>query len=64
MVINIIIYMKLVIFTDDNNKLKNSYNYKKNFGGEVVELVGEYDLVIDPKYTDMARKHFSRVFRS
>ncbi len=41
-----------------NNKLKNSYNYKKNFGGEVVELVGEYDLVIDPKYTDMARKHF------
>ena len=44
--------------TDDNNKLKNSYNYKKNFGGEVVELVGEYDLVIDPKYTDMARKHF------
>ena len=44
--------------SDDNNKLKNSYNYKKNFGGEVVELVGEYDLVIDPKYTDMARKHF------
>lgn len=44
---------------DSNNKLKNSYNYKKNFGGEVVELVGEYDLVIDPKYTDMARKHFS-----
>lgn len=44
--------------TDDNNKLKNSYNYKKNFGGEVVELVGEYDLVIDPKYTDMAKKHF------
>ena len=44
--------------TDNNNKLKNSYNYKKNFGGEVVELVGEYDLVIDPKYTDMARKHF------
>lgn len=43
---------------DSNNKLKNSYNYKKNFGGEVVELVGEYDLVIDPKYTDMARKHF------
>ncbi len=44
--------------TDSNNKLKNSYNYKKNFGGEVVELVGEYDLVIDPKYTDMARKYF------
>ena len=44
--------------TDDNNKLKNSYNYKKNFGGEVVELVGEYDLVINPKYTDMARKYF------
>ena len=44
--------------TDSNNKLKNSYNYKKNFGGEVIELVGEYDLVIDPKYTDMARKHF------
>ena len=34
--------------TDSNNKLKNSYNYKKNFGGEVVELVGEYDLVINP----------------
>lgn len=44
--------------TDDNNKLKNSYNYKKNFGGEVVELVGEYDLVINPKYTNMARKYF------
>lgn len=44
--------------TNPNNKLKNSYNYKKNFGGEVIELVGEYDLVIDPKYTDMARKHF------
>ena len=44
--------------TDDNNKLKNSYNYKKNFGGEVIELVGEYDLVINPKYTDMARKYF------
>ena len=44
--------------TDSNNKLKNSYNYKKNFGGEVVELVGEYDLVINPKYTDMARKYF------
>ena len=43
---------------DSNNKLKNSYNYKKNFGGEVVELVGEYDLVINPKYTDMARKYF------
>ena len=44
--------------TDNNNKLKNSYNYKKNFGGEIVELVGEYDLVINPKYTGMARKHF------
>ena len=44
--------------TDSNNKLKNSYNYKKNFGGEVVELVGEYDLVINPKYTDIARKYF------
>ena len=44
--------------TNDKNKLKNSYNYKKNFGGEVVELVGEYDLVINPKYTDMARKYF------
>ena len=44
--------------SDSNNKLKNSYNYKKNFGGEVVELVGEYDLVINPKYTDMARKYF------
>ena len=44
--------------TDDNNKLKNSYNYKKNFGGEVIELVGEYDLVINPKYTDIARKYF------
>ena len=44
--------------TDPNNKLKNSFNYKKNFGGEVVELVGEYDLVINPKYTDMARKYF------
>ena len=44
--------------TDSNNKLKNSYNYKKNFGGEVIELVGEYDLVINPKYTDMARKYF------
>ena len=44
--------------TDSNNKLKNSYNYKKNFGGEVVELVGEYDLVINPKYTNMARKYF------
>lgn len=43
---------------DPNNKLKSSYNYKKNFGGEVVELVGEYDLIIDPKYTDMARKYF------
>lgn len=44
--------------TDSNNKLKNSFNYKKNFGGEVIELVGEYDLEIDSKYTDMARKHF------
>lgn len=44
--------------TDSNNKLKNSYNYKKNFGGEVVKLVGEYDLVINPKYTDMERKYF------
>ena len=44
--------------TDDNNKLKNSYNYKKNFWGEVIELVGEYDLVIYPKYTNMARKYF------
>ena len=43
---------------NSNNKLKNSFNYKKNFGGEVVELVGEYDLVIDPKYTNMARKYF------
>ena len=43
---------------DSNNKLKNSYNYKKNFGGEVIELVGEYDLVINPKYTNMARKYF------
>ena len=48
--------------TDDNNKLKNSYNYKKNFGGEVIELVGEYDLVINPKYTDIARKYFSEYF--
>ncbi len=44
--------------TASNNKLKNSYNYKKNFGGEVIELVGEYDLVINPKYTNMARKYF------
>ena len=44
--------------TDSNNKLANSYNYKKNFGGEVIELVGEYDLIINPKYTDMARKYF------
>ena len=45
--------------TDDNNKLKNSYNYKKNFAGELIELVGEYDLVINPKYTNMARKYFA-----
>ena len=44
--------------TDSNNKLKNSFNYKKNFGGEVIELVGEYDLIIDPKYTNMVRKYF------
>ena len=44
--------------TDSNNKLANSYNYKKSFGGEVVELVGEYDLVINPKYTDMVKKYF------
>ena len=44
--------------TDSNNKLANSYNYKKNFGGEVIELVGEYDLIINPKYTNMARKYF------
>ena len=44
--------------TDSNNKFANSYNYKKNFGGEVIELVGEYDLIINPKYTNMARKYF------
>ena len=49
----------LFFFFIFNNKLKNSYNYKKNFGGEVVELVGEYDLVINPKYTNMARKYFT-----
>ncbi len=48
--------------TNPNNKLKNSYNYKKNFGGEVIELVGEYDLVINPKYTDIARKYFPEYF--
>ncbi len=46
--------------TDSNNKLANSYNYKKNFGGEVIELVGEYDLIINPKYTNMARKYFPK----
>lgn len=44
--------------TNPNNKLENLFNYKKNFGGEVIELVGEYDLIIDPKYSNMARKHF------
>ena len=46
--------------TDSNNKLADSYNYKKNFGGEVIELVGEYDLIINPKYTNMARKYFPK----
>ena len=46
--------------TDTNNKLENSFNYKKNFGGEVVELVGEYDLAVDDDKASMTigRKHF------
>ena len=44
--------------TNPNNKLENLFNYKKNFGGEVIELVGEYDLIINPKYVNIVKKHF------
>lgn len=44
--------------TDKNNKLMNSFNYKKNFGGEVVELIGTYDLIIDDKMSIKASKYF------
>ncbi len=46
--------------TDSNNRLNNSFKYKKNFGGEVVELVGEYDFIIDEKKTGLARRNFPK----
>ncbi len=46
--------------TNKNNKLINSFNYKKNFGGEVVELIGTYDLIIDEKKWMLAKKYFPK----
>lgn len=38
-------------FNKENNPMYGVYEFKKGFGGEVVELIGEYDLVINkPKY--------------
>ena len=37
---------------DENNPLFGLYSFKRDFGGKVVELIGEFDLVIDkPMYT-------------
>ena len=37
---------------DENNPLFGLYSFKRDFGGKVVELIGEFDLVINkPMYT-------------
>ena len=35
-------------FTKENNPMYGVYEFKKGFGGEVHELVGEFDLAINP----------------
>lgn len=38
-------------FQKDNNPMYGVYEFKKGFGGNVVELIGEFDLVVNkPKY--------------
>ena len=33
---------------DESNPLNGLYTFKKGFGGEVMELIGEFEYVIDP----------------
>ena len=38
-------------FKKENNPMYGVYEFKKGFGGEVVELIGEFDLIVNkPKY--------------
>ena len=38
-------------FEKENNDMYGIYEFKKGFGGRVVELIGEFDLIISkPKY--------------
>ena len=41
----------------ENSPMYGSYLFKKNFGGEVVELIGEFDYIID-SFLYSAMKHF------
>ena len=39
-------------FKKENNPMYGVYEFKKGFGGRVVELIGEFDLIVNkPKYT-------------
>lgn len=33
---------------DESNPLFGLYSFKRDFGGQVVELIGEFDLIVDP----------------
>lgn len=47
---------------DQESPLYGSYLYKKKFGGEVVELIGEYDYKISPKFYSFYQKHFPQFY--
>ena len=32
---------------DEKNPLYGLYSFKRDFGGQVVELIGEFDLIVD-----------------
>lgn len=44
--------------TNSNNSFTSSFNYKKNFGGEVVEFIGEFNLPIKKDKFDLSLKNF------
>lgn len=44
--------------TNSNNSFNSSFNYKKNFGGEVVEFIGEFNLPIKKDKFDLSLKNF------
>ena len=43
-------------FADENHPMYGVYRFKKGFGGDVTEFLGEYDLVFSPFFYQLWEK--------